>query len=127
MISSADSWVDKGGGVIVATYPTGQACIYGPMEISGPVNVYWEVYAENQATQDYLDGISMSTSSIKSLAKSSNALRTLIKGNGRGLIRNTLNQPVGYFPAHVICGRSAQDGFMDGEDVDDAEVLDLEA
>lgn len=126
MIALADSWEDRGGGIIVAHYPTGQACVFGPLEINGPVNVYWEVDAENQATDDLLAGQSMSTSPIKNLLRTSANLRQLVKDSGRKLIRNSLDQPVGYCPAHTICGRSPVELFLDGEDVETAEVLDLE-
>lgn len=126
MVALADSWEVRGGGIIVAHYPTGQACIYGPMAINGPVNVYWEVHAENQATENFLAKASMSTSSMKSLARNSNSLRNAIRNSGRPLIKNSSLEAVGYYPAHTICGRSPLDLFMDGEDIETAAVLDLE-
>lgn len=123
MIALADTWEDRGGGIIVAHYSTGQASISGPMAINGPVNVYWEVHCENQATANLLAGASMSTRSLKSLARSSPELRALVRGQGRGLIRNSAMQIVGYLPRHVISGSSAEQEFLDGEDVDGAEVI----
>lgn len=126
MVALADSWEVRGGGIIVAHYPTGQACIYGPMAINGPVNVYWEVNAENRATDNLLAKASMSTSSMKSLARGSKGLRSAIKGSGRKMIRNSLSQTVGYYPMHTICGRSSVALFLGDEDVETAPILDLE-
>jgi hypothetical protein len=115
------SW-SRDGDNVVAKFPSGQACMHGPIEISGSVNVYWEVAAENRETYEFLEGISISHGNSKS-QNSSNAYKNHLKATRRPGIRNSSGSVVGFMPAHVIAGMVPEEEYMDGEDIESAAVI----
>lgn len=120
------AWKEHAGDKYVAHYPTGQACIWGPMVIGNPNEPFFEIQAENQATYDLIAGLSNSMANLKGVARTNGLIRAFMRTSGRELIRNSQGKVVGYLPAFGL-GQDLRSAFFGDEDTENAqEILGLE-
>lgn len=117
-------WSDRGGSLAVMHYPgIGSAYIWGPMRIGNPNKPFFEVQCENAAVEAEVLSRADSVQNMNAAARSNGLIRAFIATTNRPRIKNTNGDIVGYMPAHVICGTSPIDSFLDGEDVDEAPLM----
>lgn len=119
-INWIQDWQERGGGKYIATFSTGTAMLWGPMEIGNPNEPFFEVQATNQETYDLIAGLSNSMGSMRGVARENGLIQAFVRTSGRELIRNSSGNPVGYLPAHVICGTNPRSAFLGDEDPDTA-------
>ena len=118
------SWEKVGPKRYVATFPSGQAAIFGPIRVQG--TSFWEIQVTAPGVIDDINP--EGRLSLKRALRRKKGMRAVYRALGRRFIRNKYHQVVGVLPDFVIAGTDPREGFLGDEDPDDAEPMsDLES
>ena len=120
------AWHETGmPGLIVCSFPNGQATVAGPIQVgSSPVFNWFEVVCSPSVIGDVPSAEQgQSIDKIRDTPAIQAAYQGLIQAGSRRPIKNSSNQTVGVMPVNVPCGRSPVALALGGQDPDEAQTI----